>query len=78
VAQAVATAVLNAGQPAGIQAAFEALEQVLAAHETQRQAVELALEKARYEAQRARRQYDRVDPDNHLVAGELERRWNEA
>jgi hypothetical protein len=36
------------------------------------------LEKARYEAQRARRQYDRVDPDHCLVAGELERRWNDA
>jgi DNA invertase Pin-like site-specific DNA recombinase len=76
--QAVATAVLAVVQPAGIQAAFEALEQVMAAHETQHQAVTLALEKARYEAQRARRQYDRVDPDNRLVAGELERRWNEA
>jgi hypothetical protein len=36
------------------------------------------LEKARYEAQRTRRQYDRVDPDHRLVAGELERRWNDA
>ena len=69
---------LDVVQPAGIHAAFEALEQVMAAHETQHQAVNLALEKARYETQRARRQYDRVDPDNRLVAGELERRWNEA
>src|ERR1700739_1346252 len=38
---------------------------------------ELALEQARYEATHARRQYDAVDPDNRLVAGELERRWNE-
>ena len=42
-----------------------------------RRQVELALEQARYEAARARRQYDAVDPDNRLVAGELERRWNE-
>ena len=34
-------------------------------------------QQARYEAARARRQYDAVDPDNRLVAGELERRWNE-
>lgn len=27
--------------------------------------------------ERARRQYDAVDPENRLVAGELERRWNE-
>jgi hypothetical protein len=30
-----------------------------------------------YEVARARRQYDAVDPDNRLVAGELERRWND-
>jgi hypothetical protein len=36
-----------------------------------------ALEQARFEATRAHRQYDQVDPDNRLVAGELERRWNE-
>jgi hypothetical protein len=35
------------------------------------------LEQARFEAARAHRQYDQVDPDNRLVAGELERRWNE-
>src|SRR6202008_2818635 len=34
-------------------------------------------EQARYEVTRARRQYDAVDPDNRLVASELERRWNE-
>ena len=35
------------------------------------------LTRAHYEAQLAQRQYDAVDPDNRLVAGELERRWNE-
>lgn len=39
--------------------------------------LELTLEQARYEATRARRRYEAVDPDNRLVAGELERRWNE-
>src|SRR5262249_12052930 len=38
---------------------------------------ELALQQARYEVAHARRQYDAVDPDNRLVAGELERRWND-
>jgi hypothetical protein len=46
------------------------------AAEKQRQ-LELALQQARYEADPARRQYDAVDPDSRLVAGELERRWNE-
>jgi len=36
------------------------------------------LEAARYVAQRAQRQYDATDPDNRLVADELERRWNQA
>ena len=33
---------------------------------------------ARFSAAYAHRQYDAVDPDNRLVASELERRWNEA
>jgi hypothetical protein len=39
--------------------------------------LQLALQQARYEVAHARRQYDAVDPANRLVAGELERRWNE-
>jgi excisionase family DNA binding protein len=38
----------------------------------------LAIEQTRYEVDRARRQYDLVDPANRLVAGELESRWNAA
>jgi len=34
------------------------------------------LEKARYEAERARRQYDAVEPENRLVARGLEEQWN--
>jgi len=75
--RAVEAAVLDAIQPAGVTAAVEALERMRSEHDLTRQALTLALEKARYEAQRARRQYDRVDPDQRLVAGELERRWNE-
>ena len=37
----------------------------------------MALEQAHYEVGRSRRQYDAVDPDNRLVAAELETRWNE-
>jgi DNA invertase Pin-like site-specific DNA recombinase len=43
-----------------------------------RKAQERELLRLRYEVQLARRQYDRVDPDNRLVAGELERRWETA
>jgi hypothetical protein len=38
---------------------------------------QLRLERARYEAERARRQYDRCEPEHRLVARELETRWND-
>jgi hypothetical protein len=41
-------------------------------------ALGVELQAARYEAERARRQYDLVDPENRLVSEELERRWNNA
>ena len=41
-------------------------------------ALQMALDKGRYEADRVQRQYDASDPANRLVSGELERRWNEA
>jgi hypothetical protein len=74
--QAVVDQVLDAVQPAGLQAALDTMDQALHEDETKRHAVELALEKARYEARRAQRQFDATDPENRLVAGELERRWN--
>src|SRR6267143_1877276 len=37
----------------------------------------LKRERARYEAERARRQYDAVEPENRLVARSLERAWEE-
>ena len=36
------------------------------------------LEAARYSADRAFRQYDAIDPQNRLIAAELELRWNSA
>jgi hypothetical protein len=38
---------------------------------------ELRLERARYDAERAFRQYDLCEPENRLVARELEGRWNQ-
>jgi DNA invertase Pin-like site-specific DNA recombinase len=76
--QAVGAEILRVLQPIGIEAAMRAItDREQQAGDKQRQ-VELALEQARYEAARAHRQYDAVDPDNRLVAAELERRWNAA
>jgi excisionase family DNA binding protein len=75
--QAVGAEVLRLLKPLGVEAALNAISARTAeAAEKQRQ-LELALQQARYEANLARRQYDAVDPDNRLVAGELEHRWNE-
>ncbi len=41
-------------------------------------ALERDSEAARYSARRAQKQYDAADPENRLVADELERRWNQA
>ena len=54
------------------------MDQAVEEHLEKRQSLNLALEKARYEASRAQRQYNTVDPENRLVAGELESRWNHA
>lgn len=37
----------------------------------------LRRERTRYEGERARRQYDAVEPENRLVARSLERLWEE-
>jgi hypothetical protein len=76
--RAVSHIVLEAIQPTGVQAAIDALAEFEGQQDTKRKSLELALEKARYEVDRARRQYDAVDPGNRLVAGELEQRWNAA
>jgi DNA invertase Pin-like site-specific DNA recombinase len=73
----VAQEVLGRLQPLGIEAALAAMEAQEDQQHDKRQQVENAIQQAQYEAARARRQYDAVDPDNRLVAGELERRWNE-
>ncbi len=74
---AVSAELLRVLAPLGIEAALRALDARAAdSSEVHRQA-ELALTQARYEAGLARRQYDAVDPDNRLVAAELERRWND-
>src|SRR5215471_5013777 len=76
--RAVFHSVLAAIQPAGIEAAVKVSECAQAENDEKRKALELALERARYEANRARRQFDAVEPENRLVAGELEARWNHA
>lgn len=73
----VVAAFLEAVAPAGIEAAQLADEQLRQEGEALRRHWELQVERAEYEALRAQRQYDSVEPENRVVARELERRWNE-
>ena len=76
--RAVVDLVLETCQPFGIEASTQAMNGHRAEADQQRRMLELAGERARFEVDRARRQYDAVDPANRLVAAELEARWNVA
>lgn len=76
--EAVAEHVIEAIQPVGVQAAIDAWTQMQQQEDQKVRAVQLALERARYESERARRQYDAIEPENRLVAAELERRWEQS
>lgn len=76
--QAVGREVLKVAEPLALQAALEAIDEHDRADDEQRKLLELELQSAEYEAQRAYRQYDRVDPENRLVCAQLEAKWNSA
>jgi hypothetical protein len=78
VADGLSEQLLQTLAPFGIEAALAAIDSLQGANDERIQQKALALEHARYEVTRARRQYDAVDPANRLVAAELERRWNQA
>ena len=73
---AVANEVLNAVGGNAIEAALEAAEQLQQQRQELRRSITLEVEQARYEARLAARRYEAVDPDQRLVAAELEVRWN--
>jgi hypothetical protein len=69
--RAVGAEVVERLQPLGIEGALGAIEAQHAMSSEKQRHIELALEQARYEATRAARQYDAVDPENRVVAAEL-------
>ena len=74
----VEAALLSVVQPGAIEAARAAEAQASTRRDEAREAMVRDLEAARYAAERAFRQYDAADPENRLVTGELEARWNRA
>jgi hypothetical protein len=74
---AVARTFLEAMRPAQLEVSMSAFDQIAArARQLDRQ-WELTLERARYEAELARRRFVAVDPENRLVVRSLEREWND-
>ncbi len=63
--------------PQEIALALAAADEVSARKANHDRALELRVERARYEAVRAERAFHHCDPDNRLVARSLERRWEE-
>jgi excisionase family DNA binding protein len=76
--QAIADEVLNAIGGNAIQAALEAAETKTRQRAQEREAMLSEIEQADYEVRLATRRYEAVDPENRLVAAELEARWNSA
>ncbi len=74
----VARQVLRALEPAALELSLRAIENVNRDRDRLRRHWEQRLERASYEAQRAERQHNAVEPENRLVARGLEQRWEEA
>jgi DNA invertase Pin-like site-specific DNA recombinase len=76
--EVVADAFLTALAPAELDALSRANRNQQQVDTALRTSAERQLERKRYAAALAERQFNRVDPDNRLVAAELERRWEAA
>ncbi len=75
---ALARELLRAVEPLAIEAALEAGRRHMEARQEQQRIVELELQQARYDASLAERRYAACDPDNRLIAAQLEKSWETA
>src|SRR5258708_29493844 len=69
--------VLHALEPATVGLSLRAIEDVHQERQRLHHHWKQRLERATYEAERAERQYQAVEPENRLVARSLERQWEE-
>jgi hypothetical protein len=74
---AIAAELLRALQPMAVEAALQA-ERVIMESQKERHRVAELLQQARYEAALAERRYAACDPDNRLIAAQLEKNWETA
>jgi len=75
---AISQRLLAALQPAQLQIAIAALQELQQRDESTTRQWRMRIERAEYEAQLAQKRYEEVDPSNRLVSATLERRWNDA
>src|SRR5215813_11505797 len=75
---AIAEEVLRAVEPMAIEAALEAERRHMDNQGERQRLAELELQQARYEASLAERRYAACDPDNRLIAAQLEKSWETA
>src|SRR5438034_2619280 len=73
---AVTSALLNALTPGQVALALSAADEVPGRHQRTTRAAELAVERARYDADRAERAFCAVEPENRVVSRSLEDRWD--
>jgi excisionase family DNA binding protein len=73
----VARRLLQALEPQEIALALNAADEVADRHARSNRALQLRVERARYDTARAERAFHQCDPDNRLVARSLEDRWEE-
>ncbi len=74
----VAQQVLRALEPAAVDLSLQAASDVGRERTRLHDHWRRRLERAQYDAQRAQRQYESVEPENRLVARTLEQRWEES
>jgi DNA invertase Pin-like site-specific DNA recombinase len=74
----VTALVFKALQPAALKLSLNVAEEIEAERAQLLKHWEQRLERSRYEVERAFRQYNAVEPENRLVARQLERHWEEA
>lgn len=72
---AVTRELLRAVEPMAIEAALQAESRYMELHTEQQRMAELDLQQARYEASLAERRYAACDPQNRLIAAQLEKSW---
>jgi DNA invertase Pin-like site-specific DNA recombinase len=75
---AIAAELLRALAPMAIEAAMQAERMHMDGQTERRRIAELELQQARYDASLAERRYAACDPDNRLIAAQLEKSWETA